>query len=262
MAYRIDLSSCWAKVHQANRHRQTLKGKLGEFVWDEAPIFRDKTNRVGIVAKLDPKTTPEVHVVRIATIPDKLLALLAMEVGDAVHNLRTALDHLAWQLALERYAGRPPSKPEEVYFPIAESATKFKGLRTIAHFDPARTKRLRLLQPYNSPDGRVIRALHKLDIRDKHRLLIRFYLDVEGFTPFPARAHMVALFLERLQRRWRGIEVGTKIGYMGFDPTDPNFRAEMKSDLVPRVLLPRYGRPVEWLARAIVAVGKAIEAFE
>ena len=50
-----------------------------------------------IVAESDPNTGDQVFKFRVrAPIPVDL----SLVIGDAVHNLRSALDHLAWQLVL------------------------------------------------------------------------------------------------------------------------------------------------------------------
>lgn len=126
---------------------------------------------------------------------------------------------------------------------------------------------LSLLQHYSGSDGTLIRAIHKMDIEDKHRLLLRFLVVMEEFTPFPVRALEVDLTM-RTEVFREGIEVGTEIMRMRFDPSDPNFQAEMHSDLTPRVPVPEFGffsvwgHPVTLLAAGTVAVGRAIEAFQ
>ena len=91
--------------------------------------------------------------------------------GDAVHNARSALDHLAWGLVI-RDGGAPT---RYTAFPIAKDALagnkaingeNLKGVRG------ATREMVRALQPWAGGDDKLWR-LHQLDIHDKHKLLIR-----------------------------------------------------------------------------------------
>ena len=90
--------------------------------------------------------------------------------GDVVHNIRSAFDHIAVALTC------PPlgtGNPEKAYFPTGENREKFiteqkdkmKGASTDAF------RFVDELEPYDG-GKHSIRALHNLDIRDKHKLLI------------------------------------------------------------------------------------------
>lgn len=99
------------------------------------------------------------------SLPSQLSLLL----GDAIHNARSALDYLAWQLVIAG-GGTPDVNTS---FPIADSQEKFnsicsKKLRgaTIGAIEATGS-----LRPFGGGDDRFWR-LHKLDIEDKHHLLI------------------------------------------------------------------------------------------
>jgi hypothetical protein len=97
--------------------------------------------------------------------PSEILVL----VGDAIHNLMSALDHLAYQLEIANH--RTPGK--STYFPIYRDLDAFKndrGQREVL-FGITATERIDGLQPYKGGDEALWR-LHELDIIDKHRLLI------------------------------------------------------------------------------------------
>jgi hypothetical protein len=122
-------------------------------------------------------------------------------VGDAIHNLRTALDILANDLVVF-CTGKPD---QEVYFPIYNDAATFesRGVKRIEGASPAIIDLLRSVQPYNSGDN-ALRCLHDLDIRDKHKLIIPT-VSHPAFHGFTAR-----------QRGTGGI---MSIGTMGVDAT-------------------------------------------
>ena len=90
-------------------------------------------------------------------------------VGDATHNLRSALDLLAVEV-VRRNGGNTKS----VYFPFADSADNLESMITRRNFhraSPADQALLRSLQPYTG-GNQLLRSLHDLDIQDKHQSLI------------------------------------------------------------------------------------------
>lgn len=98
--------------------------------------------------------------------PPKTLSAI---VGDAVHNLRAALDLLAVRLV--ELANH---ETKDVMFPFSKDAASFAAMlarRNLHHASQADQQALAQLQPYHG--GNVdLRALHDLDIQDKHRDLI------------------------------------------------------------------------------------------
>jgi hypothetical protein len=87
-------------------------------------------------------------------------------IGDALHNARSALDHLAWQL-VEMHGG-PPDKSR---FPFTDSPVGFGKELHRAHIPAAVRKQVRALEPWRGGDDQLW-LLHHLDIIDKHRLLV------------------------------------------------------------------------------------------
>lgn len=96
--------------------------------------------------------------------------------GDAVHNLRSALDHLAWQLV--RANGAKPSRATQ--FPIHGEAG---GVRIAGGVDPDALALIEQVQPYHGRDeGENLRLINALDIMDKHRYLIVTAMAVGSWT--------------------------------------------------------------------------------
>lgn len=93
---------------------------------------------------------------------------LALTAGDAVHNLRVALDHLANDLATVE-GGRAG----KVYFPFADSAEGFEDQlrRKCRGLPDWAVDAFRALRPYRG-GNEDLRALHDLDIADKHRTIL------------------------------------------------------------------------------------------
>lgn len=97
-----------------------------------------------------------------------------MAAGDAIHNMRSALDLLAVE-AVTRGGG----DPKDVYYPFCEKGSSFEGTFQTRklHRAPAPIQAIvRDSKPY--PEGNaLLHALHKLDIRDKHQALIAIATD-------------------------------------------------------------------------------------
>jgi hypothetical protein len=102
---------------------------------------------------------------------------ISLITGDAIHNLRTALDHLAYCLA---EVSSPQGFDERlISFPICESVNEHEAklggqIKGILRQDVIDA--MRLAEPYKGGKGygNTLWRLHKLDIIDKHRLLIAF----------------------------------------------------------------------------------------
>jgi hypothetical protein len=149
-----------AKVTRAKQHIQDFQLALGSF-------YDTKPYAVGI--KEDTQAGKRIYyVVKADPSPDELTAIVA----DVIQNLRSPLDHIAYQLVLDARSG---TKPEwVVYYPISGSATdypatrrgKIKGVRqeVIDAIDET--------EPYKGGKGHALWQLNELNKPDKHELLI------------------------------------------------------------------------------------------
>lgn len=149
--------------------RQWAKLRLDELAAEAAIIQESNT----------PKLTTEDdlvnsrYVFRFQGMHDARVFQAALRAGDFIHNLRAALDHLAWQLAL--LSGGWPSI--EVSFPICEKnnadARRFIKRCTVGIPDPA-VAVIESFQPYHAGNGfrsTHLWRLNKLWNIDKHRHL-------------------------------------------------------------------------------------------
>ena len=90
-------------------------------------------------------------------------------VGDAVHNVRAALDLLAVEV-VRRNCGNT----RNVYFPFADAAENLEQMIKRRNFHRASAEdqdALRQLQRFTGGNN-LLRSLHDLDIQDKHHSLI------------------------------------------------------------------------------------------
>lgn len=89
--------------------------------------------------------------------------------GDAIHNLRTSLDLLACDLVRANN-----NDPKNVYFPFCEQGDDLEKMikrRNINRCAPDVIELIRSMKPYKGGND-ALRAIHDLDIADKHQLLI------------------------------------------------------------------------------------------
>jgi hypothetical protein len=107
----------------------------------------------------------------------------SLDLGDALHNLRSAFDAAAWGMA--HFNGNEPTRPKSVYFPICTEEKQWtRAVRDwVGELDPELQERLRVMQPlYYMPAGgvSVLSMLHELDVQDKHRDILTVSADVDG----------------------------------------------------------------------------------
>jgi hypothetical protein len=114
----------------------------------------------------EPETGDRVIRVRIREQPPTAWAGI---IGDAVHNLRASLDYLAWGLV--KVNGGTPTN--QTMFPILESSKDIESRVTRAVHGAAQEAidLIVALKPFQGGDADLWR-LHRLDIVDKHRLLM------------------------------------------------------------------------------------------
>jgi hypothetical protein len=131
---------------------------------------------------------------------------LAVIIGDVIHNLRSALDHVAVTLSTTPIG---TGNPDEVYFPTGKTLKTFNDARRakMKGAPPEAHTLVEELEPYEGGKN-AIRELHELDILDKHKLLV----------PSIARIH-----IDRLDVRFGNIT--KSLGATDFQPKDEVFVA-------------------------------------
>jgi hypothetical protein len=153
----LDLSGCYAKIERAKKH-------IGEFNREKIAFL--ESNPYAVVTKFDPESNITESI--LGVMPG-LPTHLSTTVGDAIQNLRSALDYLVAELARKN-----GNDPKLVYFPISETAEKYVSE------SKGKTKGISLevkefidsIEPYGGGDGNDLWILHTLNNADKHRLLM------------------------------------------------------------------------------------------
>ena len=167
------MQSSFAKLDRARRQIGEAKGMSTEF-------FGQPKNQVLISATLDP--TDDHHVVRITKVPptEDFYRQLSVVIGDAVHNLRSALDHLVYHLA-ELNCGCEPHFPRKTQFPICNSRRDFDQQDGTGEVAADHVEQIESFQPYNGMGSRPdsysgpyihpLTLLNRMSNQDKHRQL-------------------------------------------------------------------------------------------
>lgn len=114
------------------------------------------------------------HVVRVQILDTPPMRWGAL-IGDAIHNLRSALDLLVWQLVLHN--GSTPGKKNS--FPVFDHENDFlSGYAAQLNGTAASVaQRIKGIAPFEKGNA-TLWLLHRLDITDKHRVLLPAYSSV------------------------------------------------------------------------------------
>lgn len=140
----------------------------------------------------------------------------ALLLGDYLHNLRSALDHMVWQLVLAN--GERPTRSNE--FPIAVDPVWFdrKAKRYLSGVHDDAVAVIRRLQPFGvsdegKPELDPLWLLNELENVDKHRLVHVLSLAPSGATLFFDLRFPLKLgeSLEMFDLSNRVLEHGTKL---------------------------------------------------
>lgn len=148
------------KIQRAEKHVNDLNGILKAFLNGKPYVVFVEHNPDGsgdLLKVTATKTLP----------PDFVLTL-----GDALHNLRTALDYAMNEIEFQTcgvrtaYTKFPVYDSREGLVAAANGALKQKAPKQVIDC------LLGWIQPYKGGKGDAIWSLHQIDIEDKHRLLI------------------------------------------------------------------------------------------
>lgn len=163
-----------SKIDRAKNHFQNLHATISTLFAPE-----NDTTTAGHKYEADRQ---ELIVTLQKAIPlDPTLPLI---VGDCIHNARSALDYLVFQLAILNKA--PIISATKTSFPVYLTPKEFKNAvrNKVAPFISASAlAEIEKLQPYatgNARESDILWVLSQLDIIDKHRLLI---VAVSKFRP-------------------------------------------------------------------------------
>jgi hypothetical protein len=167
------MSGIREKIKRADKHIKDFEAELR--------IFTDsKPYEVAVDVDTDP-AKPVVHILKANPTPPHLMPIA----GDAIHNLRSALDYLACELVR---ANRNIPGPK-IEFPILDSpittakhkarfAAKVEGMRDDV------VDVIRSIHPYQGGNNTLWR-LHRLDIIDKHNTILAGFGNITAAGSLP-----------------------------------------------------------------------------
>jgi hypothetical protein len=218
-----NLLGCRAKIGWAQRHFDTLKTYIDDFSARNKHVVVVESDAQGLRYLARVKNPP--------TIPAVEWALL---IGDCVHNLRSALDYLVWELA-----GADPDD-KTTMFPIFLDPKRYAkdAPRRLARLSDEVRTLVEKLQPYNSttygpPHKSGLWGLQTLDAADKHQLLtITAVVPESGNMVFtvPSEAEVPRFQI-------RGFEVPLEhdavVAEMTFGDATP--KMDMRAEITPNV---------------------------
>ncbi len=152
------LEDSWSKLARGIEHLETLARECDEYL-RAGPAFTAKVLYDPEAGTLEPQFSANPPPPRrIGTI-----------VGDVAHNLRSALDVAAWQLAIARDEDAARKRRHLITFPLAERPARFEDHRALPFFTESARLVIERLQPYQT-SMEALGWLRDLSNSDKHRI--------------------------------------------------------------------------------------------
>lgn len=240
------LDSAAEKIARGREHIAQLKMELDEFLATD-PYAAE-------LRELEGGRVYEYVVSRDTSAP----VSIGLLIGDAAHNLRSALDHLALACSIHG-ADRELSEDEEkaVEYPICLSPADFEkaAQRSLMHVKTTPLEIIRRYQPYmlhhDNPKFALSWRLARLDNIDKHRRIATTTYVVT--IPLDGRRFVTDSPFPKVEMPREGWGVGTVVARLTFDEPrpgapmiwDPKFSITIDGDG------PGVSRPDELLERCI-----------
>ena len=194
-----------AKIDRAKKHVDNLKTEVNAFLESDA---------YSVVTEDDQQTGDRVFRVRIQS---EIPASIAAIAGDVVHNLRSASDYLVWQLVEAN--GCTPDHGTEFPFGLDEAKFLEGYKRKIRGVSKDAMGLIEGLKPYGGGNQNSLYFLHRLDIRDKHRLLMtvggirdRIIHGPEAVAFVESRRGPGGPLVDRFKPEWIAFHYATKHG--------------------------------------------------
>ena len=184
------LRSIREKLARASRQFQSLERSIGIY-WDKDPMRVD--------GEFNPNFTQ--YVCRLEII-DQPPIDWSVRLAEAIHNLRSALDHVVHQLTLS-HMGYPV---ENSAFPIFGDARKFQseGRSMVRGVSRDALALIESVQPYQSdnPRATALWYIHQIRARDTHShipLMPAITGDVYSFTVDPVDTNATVTIMDGLK---------------------------------------------------------------
>jgi hypothetical protein len=228
------LGGVFAKIHMADAQLELLNSVWGQYLGAEPRPY-------SFIIHISPESGDHTIYAEVVEPPPPTLSVI---VGDVLHNLRSALDHLAWEL-VKRAGGKPG---RHTYFPICD--TEKWWLQETVHRRRAEDRKsplagvepssaiwrfIQAVQPYKGAAyANSLNALRVLSNADKHRQLL-----ISGLFPDPDDfAALLKWSPEAVLREQKillgpdnPMKDGDKVAFLNFDPDKPDPQLGVEGEL-------------------------------
>jgi hypothetical protein len=159
------LEGCRAKVSRARKHVDEFRDGVRTF-----------TDRAPYVPRGEYDASSNEFIIRAAA--NSAFAGIPLELpliaGDVAHQLRSALDHLVWQLVIQNTGEEPVGTKSGFPIFLNEAGYDARAAAMIAGVSEEASVRIRAAQPFHAgqdADRVWTWVLHQLNNTDKHRLI-------------------------------------------------------------------------------------------
>jgi hypothetical protein len=204
------------KIERAEAHRQELGREIASFIESEPYAIRREreTKRKKYVLR---------EILEVRRDPPPELSLI---IGDCLHNLRCALDYLAYELArLEQ-----GKKVALTHFPIYSDWRDYRLARQedrsrVEYLNRRHRAVINRLQPYrrrHEPRNDPLAILARLDNRDKHRSLQLMYAWLKPHETYVVPKQDISRILKSEPFPGGRVEDGTILVTNHVIPSGPN----------------------------------------
>jgi hypothetical protein len=244
----VNLSSAKAKLGRANLHIEAVGKIMQSFM---SPDFYT------VMPEEDSKGRLLVKVVTLKQLPPEF----SLAVGDAAHNMRSALDHIVYAFATQPLTG---NEERRIQFPITSSVKSWRdNWRRWLPKVPSRARAIiNRFQPHHRrkwPENRLLGQLQAVNNWDKHRRLAitASFIKRNEFTIQIAQGTAQL----SVQKVYRGpLKVGTVLARFDVSNRSEDAQVHMKGQAV---LIPIFGigMPKEVSGLSVMNRLRKISAF-
>jgi hypothetical protein len=253
-----------AKLDRAKAHFQALNKSIGAFK-------RSKTHDF-VISQFNPNTGEKVVNLKILKEPKN--PEWGLVLGDMVHNLRSALDHLVWQLVILN--GKKPRRQNQFpiigtkneYWEVPENRSESVRDRMLAGVAEDHRAFIDVVQPFiaeGAPeDSRTALALLSgISNADKHRVIHAGFVLTEEPSPelFDVVSPHPGAYVD-MSMNWGELEDGAEI--MRFRPHPPGAYVNVNAKIPTYIAFRHAGRDlrVEELKILFKWIDSYVRGFE
>jgi hypothetical protein len=207
-----------AKLHHAGGYLNAVKAEVKSWMDSNPYSVSKETNH---------DCTRYSLIFRINKEPP--LERWSLVVGDIIFNLRCALDHLTYAIAIHESGQDPPPAWQSLMFPICDTDAKFgdESKRRIKTLSDRVRAAIEIVQPYNRPHEEIpplLSILRDFNNADKHRLLQLAYSAVSfGNIGFVGPHYLVGTECQPILN-FGELKDGAEIAAFVFESPTPNMK--------------------------------------